>query len=530
MDIAEPPSTGSDISFEKSIRSAQPDGPRSSGALNIEMHSLRRRRTEVMDAAIRKHMSSASSSMEPSQRPPPEQAVKILADAMLNSPDDEKLQLKAIISLVRMSAKDDEREIIGHSQCIMATIRAMKAFPGNQNISRRGCVFLANSAFQCQVNKDKIRDHGGIDVIIKQAMKEENDEELQLWTFLALRNLCNQSEQNQLEAEACGALGILQKGLRRYLGNKSLQTHGVASVASIAGGGLNCQMRLRETGCIDAVIESMKTHFSGSAFMEHCLVALTVICQQNENNQTRCWELGVVEVLADILRLKKSSPDLLLKVCLTVRQLCFNKLVRVDAGRAGIVNRILEEQEDIKNRHGAEGAVAVLKALSNAVCDVDENMKIFTRCGGTEAMMKLLLEFLANAEVLGSGLRLFRNICDETDVNYEYLKGSSVFKFSLDCIELFKDDANITEHAFQLVLKTLKRGLQDGLFGKSAEELRELVQGQLERLYSHAGVQKTCHALLKALDTEAPSLQPAMVRRKSSLLMGKLKKTFSHAM
>lgn len=463
-----------------------------------------------------------------SQRPESQRAVAILLDSMLGNDSDEKLQLRAILSLLRMSEKDEERGLVGESGCLQAAIGAMRNFPDSSQITCSGSMLLANSAFESNENKDRIRHCRGIELLVALMNRREYDEEFQCWACLALRNLTNSCDKNQILAGEIGALEVLYRVLRRFDWNKKLLAQGVATLGNIACGGLDCQMRLRDCGCIEVVVEGMKRYPESVSVQEHCILALKNICQQNGKNQRTVGEIGGVELLTEVMRKNQSSPVLLVKVCTTLRYMCFEEKIREMVGRNGALILIIEALDPVSCQCSVGDVGLVLKALTNATFSPDENKQIVVRCGGIEAVMKVLQKHMDDEEVVESGLRVFRNVSDRGGVNCQLLENANVFSYAIGRVEHFKEHAGITEHVFAIVINAIHLRYDEERMGMSLTELKSVVIRQMAILSTSVQVQKLGRDVLVLLEkAERSVIDLPMKKNRTKLMLGKLKRIAS---
>lgn len=461
------------------------------------------------------------------KRPEPLRAVAILLDSMLGNDSDEKLQLRAILSLLRMSEKDEERGLVGESGCLQAAIGAMRGFPDNAQIACSGSMLLANSAFESNENKDRIRHCRGIELLVALMNRREYDEEFQCWACLALRNLTNRCEKNQVLAGEIGTLEVLHRVLRRFDWNKKLLAQGVATLGNIACGGLDSQLRLRDCGCIDVVVDAMKRYPESLSVQEHCILSLKNICHQNGKNQRTVGELGGVELLTEVMRKHQSRPGLLVKVCTTLRYMCFEEKIRDIVGRNGALILIIEALDRVSSQCSVEEVGLVLKALTNATFSPDENKQIVVRCGGIDEVMKVLQKHKDDEEVIESGFRVFRNVSDRGGVNCQLLENANVFSFAMARVEHFKEYAGITEHVFAMVLNAIHLRYDEERIGMPVTELKSVVIRQMAILSTSVQVQKLGRDVLVLLEKAEELVIDIPKKNRTKLMLGRLKRIAS---
>lgn len=441
-------------------------------------------------------------------------SVAILHDAMLATPADQDVQLRAITSLIRISAMDDLRLLVGDCGCIQTTISAMRSFPENVSLISKGCMVLANCAFCSEQNKNRIMDCRGIELLIALMGKQESNPDFLRWACLALRNLTHASKENQIEAASFGSMDVLQRILHKNCHFEQLLTQGVAAIGNIAGGDLDCQMRTRESGCIDVIMTAMK-YFSSCSFRGHCMISIKKICDRNEKNQMKVLELSGIELIEETLRTNPDNASIILKAFVAIRALCFHERVRGVVGRTGLLGTMLKTLPIAFEKQGGEVASAALKALNNATFSPEANKSILVRCGGIKTIMDLLRVYGENAETVEMGLRVFRNLSSRDGSNYEALAGGRVFSCALDQLGRDPPNANICEQVFVIISSALSAKLDVESFGRSSTETADVVRDQMVVLELNGTTQQIGKGILVAL--ESITLVPNAVcpRRKS---------------
>lgn len=462
------------------------------------------------------------------RRPPPDEAVVILVDSMLEAPRDEMLQLRAMISLMRMSTDPCNCRLLGHSGCIQTCLHAMRNFPHNGHITKAGCMFLANICFSCEENKGRVRELRGIQFALRMMTHLEDDEEFQNWACLLLRNLTSESQESQVMASQAGVLEVLHRTLKRFDWNSSLQVHGIATVGNIACVGLHCQMEVREKGCIELVVDAMRRHVGNDHVQRHCITAMKNICMDNGRNQRVFKELGSIDLLTELMRKCGSNARLMVHACHTLRYMCFEEGVRDMVGKNGALILMTEWLERISVEVGGAGVAVVLKAVSNATFSPDENKQIVARCGGLEQVMNVLNVHKDDCDVVDAGLRVFRNMSDMGGVNCQMLADNDVYCYAYGRVEKFEGHESIFEHYLAMVTKAVSVSYDEERVGIGLEALTCLIDDRLGRYANNVEVHKLGRSLKVTLEDHAQVAQEAANRRKKSKsLIFRLKKMTS---
>lgn len=432
-------------------------------------------------------------------RPEPHQAVVILLDSMLANANDEDLQVRAILSLIRMSGREEERTLVGESGCLQAAMTAMRNFPNSSRLLCRGNLLLATAARDSLENKKRISRGRGIEMLIALMSRCEYEEEIQCSACNALKHLTQHCEENQKVAGECGISAVLQRSLKRFYWNKALQTDGISTIGNVACAGLDYQKKLRDCGCIDVIVDTMKRFSESVTVQERCVVAIKEVCKDNSSNQRAVRQSGGVELLTEILRKYRTETKLIVMLCSTLRYICFEEETREAIGRNGALILLLSILEPVSKNGERGDVVTVLQALTNATFGPDANKEVIARCGGVGDIMKVLTDLEDEAEVIESGLRVFRNVSDTSGVNCQLLENGNVFKYAVDSIERFQQNAGISEQAFAIVINGIHGEYDERRIGLSMNALKDVVELQLNLLSTSIAVQKLGRDLLKKI-------------------------------
>lgn len=464
-------------------------------------------------------------------RPEATKAVIVLLDSMLAHQNDESVQLKAILSLLRMSLNDAERKLVGDSGCIQPVIADLTLFPRNEHILYNGCKLLANVAFNCDDNKNRIRQCNGIDVIVNVMKEEPNNEELHIHASLVLRNATHGCRKNQLRARVIGAIDVLSDTLKRFPCNKKIQTNTISAVGNIACASMDCQMRIRESECIELVLFAMSQHASSSTVQNHSMVAIRNICNDNEKNQQRVGEKGGVKLIAAAMNSFRDDWELLVIASEAVRVLCLDGKNRETVGEVEIISPLVQSLGDTLERsQNMSDFVSLLKALSNAVFSPASNREKLISEHGVEAVMECIQKRKSNLEVVEGGLRVFRNVVDDGGDRCKCLGNSRVFSFAVEVMLADRRNAGICEHALALLLRAAVLPYDEDWIGMEAGKLKEIVQEQLEIHDFTIAIQKIGQKLLRSFWTETELTSPPRLGKlKSKDVFSMIRRLGSHS-
>lgn len=459
----------------------------------------------------------------------PYQATRILLANMLQFLTDEELQLKALVSLIRMASNDEQREIVGESGCLEAAMAAMRSFPNNEHIMSRGFMLLANSAYRSDQNKAKIREEGGIDILLVSIEQNVENEKLVSYGCLALRNLTSSSTANQMEACSRGAAPVFASIMQHYPWSKKILTHVICSIGHIASGDLQCQRILREGGCISDILLLMRKHISQAVFVEHCAVTIANLCIHNEINQRTISKLGGVQLLSDAFQEHAFNYHIYVRLYEALRFLCLEEYACNQVAEVGILKNMISDLHAVSKSEGASGVAMTLQALSTAVSNMEESKKLMTRSGGVEKVMNVLEEYPDELNVLNIGLRLFRNISDRGGTNCQLMAVSGVFSFILGRMEAFPENEDVLEHCFVLLFDATVNGYDEDIMDVAILDVKMAVETRMRALQLHGRAQSVGTNLVQLLEEQSKPKEDMRFKKKLSfqIMLSKVGKSFS---
>lgn len=398
-------------------------------------------------------------SMEPTRAPASTaEAVSILVDKMLESPEDEELQTRAMRSLRRLSTDEEGRRLIGNGGGIELVSDCMRRFGNNDQLISTCCMVVANLCYGSDRNKERCRKSRCIDHIVTHLASFIMPGKDMSYVCLAARNVTNNCRANQLYFCTNGGAEALCKAISRYEDDVDVQTQAIAAVGNAAHLNKTSQMKLRESGILELLIETMKRHRSQESIQKSSVVAIAHLSADNERNRRELGFFGAVDQIVGMMRLYRSNEDLQVSGCVALRHLAFDEENRDIIGSCGGIPIILDAMSLLR-RHNAHNEVTeILKALSNSTFDHTENKLTIFSCGGVETVSSLVVRDTPGS-ILEGALRVLRNVTDCSEDVREAIRESDVIYTILDCMRDRKTDAGVAEHALALLLNLLADGL-----------------------------------------------------------------------
>lgn len=425
--------------------------------------------------------------------------VVIIVDKLLECPDDEDLHLRALRSLRRISTTHEGRELIGSYGGIQIVADCMGKFGKNSNsLAAMSCVVVANLSFRSDGNKDKVRRARIIDFIFDLLRRENMSAEEMSHVCHAVQNITSGSTKNQVYMGAYGGIEALCLALKRHMGCAELQLQALGAFGNIARGGKTCQMKIREGGGAELILQAMRERSNNLAIQAKCAVALKNLCESNDRNSRVIGGFGGVDQIVQAMKTFSSETSLQAQACAALRFLSFDEENRERLGKNGgvvcIVEAIVVVQKD------PDGLDHVLKALSNATFDHNENKLVVARCGGVETIMSILSAD-AHAPIIEGGCRVLRNLTDCSEDMRRTIREAGVMSAAVEYLRLRRDEAAIIEHAIALLLNLIADGVTTSGFSRECDgaEVVELCEDAVRRLPESPAVTEYATTLIAEL-------------------------------
>lgn len=425
--------------------------------------------------------------------------VIIIVDKLLECPDDEDLHLRALRSFRRISKTEEGRELIGDSGGIQIIADCMARFgKNNNNLAAMCCIVVANLSFRSEGNKDKVRRARIIDFIFELLRREKMSAEEMCHVCLAAQNFTSGNLKNQVYMGAYGGIEALCLALKRHMGHVELQIQALGAFGNIARGGKTCQMKIREGGGVELILQAMRERSDNLEVQEKCALAIRNLCESNNRNSRVVGGFGGVDQIVVAMKSFSIEAALQTKSCAALRFLAFDEENRERLGKNGGVVCIVEAIS-VTNACGS-GLDEVLKALSNATFDHNENKLVVGRCGGVETIMSIL-SIDSKDEIVEGGCRVLRNLTDCSEDLRRGMREAGVMTVAVDFLRTRRDQETIVEHAIALLLNLAVDGVSVSGFSRECDtaEVVELCEDAMRRLPDAPAVTQYASSLVALL-------------------------------
>lgn len=426
--------------------------------------------------------------------------IAILIDKMMESPEDEELNTRAARSLRRISATPEGRDCIGESGGVQIISDCMRRFMNKKSIAITCSMIIANLTYGSIENKNRIRRSRGIDLILSLLKSTSLNSEDMAYVCLAARNITNSCTKNQVYFEQHGGIVSLCKVMEKHSQSVNVQVQVILCISNIGRGGKMCQMKIRATGAIILILKAMETNSDNVSIQENCLAAIASFCEGNENNQRVIGTSGGVDQVVTAMKAFKEHEKCQALACAALRYLTFDAENRVRLGINGGVVALVDCLRSIS--YDSADKVHVLNALSNATFDHLENKRCVSRCGGINAISKVM-SVTKQAPLLEAGFRVLKNLTDCSEEVRKQISDSTAVPTALLCLKSNDLTAPAVEQILALILNLIpKDGQSEG--SMNLQKINGLVSN-IEKLYPENLIIENYAGLIQSASTRGKS-------------------------
>ena len=360
-------------------------------------------------------------------------ACRLVMDALLASPNDEKLQLVGCESISALV--DSHFESLNSVRLVgmglwRALITALRTFPHNEDMLKNVCSATASSAWSracktntpeesdvCEVimrslkgvpstspvqnsgcwaiaslarlsadNCRRLANAGACHFVVSAMTTAQDDKDRQQFCFAAIACLGLSYEIKKLFGNL-GACGSVLKAMRNFPGSVPLQLLGCSAIESLVLDSEPNRTALTEGKACQAVISAMSTHSTDGPIQRSACYAIAQLAANIENREV-LGEVGACGLVIDAARQYSRSSELQLLVCLSVKLLAegngSNRRKFHETGACQVVVAALEAfHNDPQIVQFAFGAIAGLAKSS-------ENRTSLGEAGACAAVAKYL--------------------------------------------------------------------------------------------------------------------------------------------
>ena len=148
-------------------------------------------------------------------------------------------------------------------------VRNMRQHSQNAEVQQQGCNCLYNLAYVPD-NKVKIREEGGIEVILEALRQHSGHAMVQQHGCNALGSLAFSNADNKVKIGEEGGIEVIVEALRQHSGHAGVQEQGCLALACLANEG-----NIAAAGGIEAILQAMRQHPTHANVQEY-----------------GCWSLG----------------------------------------------------------------------------------------------------------------------------------------------------------------------------------------------------------------------------------------------
>lgn len=200
---------------------------------------------------------------------------QLIIRSMINTRGCKTVQVSGCALLLELTTTQQNREIMGQFFAVEVVLSALKAFGDDLPLVTTACAFLANIAFKCSANKALIVQSGGLKSILRVMKRNKDDEAVNIWCALALRNLSVESPANQKRLTEGGCVRVLLGCILVLKDCGKLVDHALAVLYNLLDGedGHNVESAKQTLDLrgVEIIVRCMRT-FRNVASLQHSAV------------------------------------------------------------------------------------------------------------------------------------------------------------------------------------------------------------------------------------------------------------------
>lgn len=179
---------------------------------------------------------------------------------------------------------------------------------------------------------------------------------------------------------------------------------------------------------------------------------LCLSVKETKKNQRVIGLSGGVDQIVNAMKAFKENEKCLVVACIALRDLSFDAENRERLGINGGVVALVDSLASFS--HDSVEIEHVLKALSNATFDHLENKQSVARCGGVDAIARIMSR-TDQMPVYESGFRVLKNLTDFSADVRQLIMDSGALSTALTCLKSKELICSVIEQVLVLMLSLL---------------------------------------------------------------------------
>jgi hypothetical protein len=212
--------------------------------------------------------------------------IDLILKALRQFPGNENIQKHGLRAIGTVSKRNKENAVkFGNKGAIELLEKEMRQFPDHIYIQRNGLFTLGILVFNIYHHKTKIRDSDGIALIMSNMKKFRNDDQIQRHGLSCLANLISNHVENRSLVSEMGGADIILSAMRRFPKDNMVQDVACWAIAFLAKSP-DGQMELRRKGAATAVLKAMSVIGNQSNSASKALCGLESREEQNQAFET----------------------------------------------------------------------------------------------------------------------------------------------------------------------------------------------------------------------------------------------------
>lgn len=195
---------------------------------------------------------------------------------------------------------------------------ALKSFGDDTNVLE-GCLLALSSLCLAEENIKYILDGDLINEVVSIMNLNVDNGGLQEHGFNILENLASDDEARRRVIN-CGGLDIFVISMAVNLEDTDVQCQAMAAVRAFCDRDADSMVLMAQSGAVDAVLETMKTHPDDEEVQEKAIQALATF-SKHPDNRTLLIEAGAIAAVLEAMQEHASTPEIQSEGCETLSNL-----------------------------------------------------------------------------------------------------------------------------------------------------------------------------------------------------------------
>eukprot|EP00960_Hanusia_phi_P049304 759483-Hanusia_phi.AAC.2 len=233
-----------------------------------------------------------------------------ICGTMLTNLENSRIQLACTQYFQAFAHAVDPHVLLWMEKEIEATVRAIRAFPDTAELLESAVNALCALAEKSLEVRHRVREAGGIEVVVKVMSKHKGSILLQEAACNALVAFMDGAPKNQRSAREAGAIEAIMAAMAMLESDPHLLTAACDALGALAFEAVENQVEIREKGGIKSITKAMKSWKTSPRLQEAACKTLGILARRNKVNQIVIREEGGMQLVVEMMKAFQESLQL----------------------------------------------------------------------------------------------------------------------------------------------------------------------------------------------------------------------------